>query len=265
MGQPPRCFSRSSRSSTRGRSTARRAGSSRQSPLQLPLTGGGILWIAGAGTAALLFLGVAPSPFAAVSHCCGGGKHLAAPDLQQLVAAPDYSLVGAMLGLTRDAAALDQRRWDSAGSKCCYRERFEGRQPDKLPSDSDSAQVARGRPDDGLARRRRLRQRNRDAGRLFCRGRSKRPAQGATCCCGGSSNPSRATRSPSRWNRLRGNGRTAWERRRPRGFRRSRKAGCLSSNSAFNSRALAGRGLEEGATLAELVNVEDEEPVPTRR
>src|SRR5690348_247895 len=68
-------------------------------------TGAGLLWMAGATTAALLFLGICAValPVAAVLH---RPAQPAAPDLAQISSAPDYSLVGSMLALTGDAAGL---------------------------------------------------------------------------------------------------------------------------------------------------------------
>ncbi|MGN6155041.1 MAG: hypothetical protein ACTHN4_04825, partial [Sphingomicrobium sp.] len=66
------------------------------------VTGAGILWIAGQPTAALLFLAVfAVGVPAAV--LLRKPRPAPTPDLQQLVAAPDFSLVGSILGLIPDA------------------------------------------------------------------------------------------------------------------------------------------------------------------
>jgi two-component system, cell cycle sensor histidine kinase and response regulator CckA len=102
-------------------------------------TGAGLLWIGGAATAALLFLGVCAIavPVALLLLRLSGAE---APDLQQLVAAPDYSLVGAMLALTGDAAALTDSDGTLLAANSAYRDRFDANRPDKLPADSESAQ-----------------------------------------------------------------------------------------------------------------------------
>jgi two-component system, cell cycle sensor histidine kinase and response regulator CckA len=101
-------------------------------------TGSGLLWIAGAGTGALLFLAACAVAFPAVI-LMRRRQHSAAPDLQQIVAAPDYSLVGAMLGLADDAAALTDSDGTLLAANAAYRERFDAKPPDKLPADGESA------------------------------------------------------------------------------------------------------------------------------
>ncbi|MGI8704880.1 MAG: response regulator [Sphingomicrobium sp.] len=102
------------------------------------LTGAGLLWIAGAATAALLFLGVCAVAFPAVLLL--RRPSAPAPDLDQLVAAPDYSLVGAMLALTDNPAALTDSDGTLLAANSAYRERFDASRPDKLPTDDESAQ-----------------------------------------------------------------------------------------------------------------------------
>jgi two-component system cell cycle sensor histidine kinase/response regulator CckA len=104
------------------------------------LTGAGLLWIAGAATAAVLFLAACAVglPAAAVLRKPRAAE---APDLQQLVASPDYSLVGAMLGLTADSAAVTDADGTLLAANASYRERFDGRPPVKLPADADSTQA----------------------------------------------------------------------------------------------------------------------------
>jgi len=103
------------------------------------LTGAGVLWAAGAATAALLFLAACAIaiPGVILLRAMPAPR---APELQQLVASPDYSLVGSMMALTRDAAALTDSAGTLLAANGAYRERFDGRRPDKLPADSESAQ-----------------------------------------------------------------------------------------------------------------------------
>ena len=104
------------------------------------LTGAGLLWMAGAQSAALLFLGLAViGPPAAIF--LDRRRRPEAPALERLVAAPDFSLVGAMLALTGDAAALTDSDGGLLAANAVYRERFDGRRPDKLPVDSESRQA----------------------------------------------------------------------------------------------------------------------------
>ena len=69
------------------------------------LTVAGLLWIAGATTAALLFLAICAVAFPAAAFV-RRRPALPSRDLDQLVVTPDYALVGSVLGLTRDSAAL---------------------------------------------------------------------------------------------------------------------------------------------------------------
>jgi two-component system cell cycle sensor histidine kinase/response regulator CckA len=103
------------------------------------LTGAGLLWIAGAGTGAILFLLVCAVAFPAVV-LVRRRQPTQIPQLDQLIAAPDFSLVGVMLSLTGDAAALTDSDGTLLAANSVYRERFEGRPPDKLPADTDSGQ-----------------------------------------------------------------------------------------------------------------------------
>jgi len=104
------------------------------------LTGAGVLWIAGARSAALLFLAICAIgfPAAAILRKTRVGD---APDLRQLVPAPDYSLVGSMLGLTADAAVVTSAEGSLLAANAVYRERFAALPPMKLPTDADSAQA----------------------------------------------------------------------------------------------------------------------------
>ncbi|HET7316515.1 MAG TPA: response regulator [Sphingomicrobium sp.] len=104
------------------------------------LTGAGILWIAGLHTVAIAFL-VLCSIGLPVSVVMLRRRALAAPDLQQIIAAPDYSLVGAMLALTSDAAVLTNSDGSLLAANAAYRDRFAARPPDKVPADSESAQA----------------------------------------------------------------------------------------------------------------------------
>ncbi len=104
------------------------------------LTVAGILWIGGAATAALLFLAVCAVGLAA-SALLLRGQPAKAPDLGELVSVPDYSLVGAMLGLTSDPAVVTDADGSVLAANAVYRERFHARPPAKLPADSDSAQA----------------------------------------------------------------------------------------------------------------------------
>ena len=103
------------------------------------LTGSGLLWLAGANTAALLFF-VSCAVAIPSAILLRRPPPPQPPDLEQLVAAPDYSLVGSMLALTGDAAALTDSNGTVLATNATYRERFAGRPPDKLPADMESAQ-----------------------------------------------------------------------------------------------------------------------------
>ena len=102
-------------------------------------TGAGLLWLAGAATAALLFLAVCAVAFPA-ALLIRRRSRTETPDLDQLIATPDYSLVGAMLGLTADSAALTDPEGRLRAANAAYRERCKGRPPDRLAVDSDSNQ-----------------------------------------------------------------------------------------------------------------------------
>jgi two-component system cell cycle sensor histidine kinase/response regulator CckA len=102
------------------------------------LTGAGLLWIAGAGTAAVLFLAICAIGFPAAA-LLRKPRTVESPDLEQLVAAPDYSLVGSMLSLTPDAGAVTDADGTLLAANAAYRERFDGKPPVKLPADGDSA------------------------------------------------------------------------------------------------------------------------------
>jgi two-component system cell cycle sensor histidine kinase/response regulator CckA len=104
------------------------------------LTVAGLLWIASAGVAALLFLAVSAIGLLA-SLVLLKRQPARGPDLQQLVAAPDYSLVGAMLGLTADPATVTDADGTLLAANSIYRGRFDARPPGKLPVDPDSAQA----------------------------------------------------------------------------------------------------------------------------
>lgn len=104
------------------------------------LTGAGLLWIAGASTAAMLFLAVCAIAFPAAAFLRRAPDTIV-PDLDQLATSPDFSLVGSMLGLTADCAALTDSDGKLLAANAYYRERFDGRPPHKLAADSDSEQA----------------------------------------------------------------------------------------------------------------------------
>ncbi len=104
------------------------------------LTGAGLLWIAGAAMPALLFLAVCAIAFPAAAFIRRRPEPQV-PDLTQLAASPDYSLVGSMLGLSGDCAALTDGDGKLLAANAAYRERFQGQPPDKLAADSDSGQA----------------------------------------------------------------------------------------------------------------------------
>jgi two-component system cell cycle sensor histidine kinase/response regulator CckA len=104
------------------------------------LTGAGLLWIAGASTAAMLFLAVCAIAFPAAAFLRRAPDAIV-PDLDQLATSPDFSLVGSMLGLTADCAALTDSGGKLLAANAYYRERFDGRPPHKLAADSDSEQA----------------------------------------------------------------------------------------------------------------------------
>ncbi|MGN6155653.1 MAG: response regulator, partial [Sphingomicrobium sp.] len=91
-------------------------------------------------TAALLFLAVfAVGVPAAVLR--RKPRPAPTPDLQQLIAAPDFSLVGSILGLIADAAAITDAEGGLLAANTTYRERFGARRPTDVPTDGDSAQA----------------------------------------------------------------------------------------------------------------------------
>ncbi len=104
------------------------------------LTGAGLLWIAGASGAALAFLAIAAIGLAALAVV---RRRPAAqvPQVEQLVGAPDFSLVGSMLALTGDAAALTDAEGNLLTANTAYRDRFHARRPDTLALDPDSGQA----------------------------------------------------------------------------------------------------------------------------
>jgi two-component system cell cycle sensor histidine kinase/response regulator CckA len=110
------------------------------------LSGAALLWLAGETSAAVLFLAICAIGMPAIAMV-RRRQPAQAPDLTQLVASPDYALVGSMLRLSRDAAAVTDAECKLLAANDLYRERFEGRSPDKLPLDPESAQsleTARG-------------------------------------------------------------------------------------------------------------------------
>ena len=104
------------------------------------LTGAAVLWIAGASIAAVIFLALSLIAFPAALYL-GRSRETVVPDLDELVAAPDYSLVGSMLALSADAAALTDADGKVLAANSLYRERFDGKPPDRLGADTDSAQL----------------------------------------------------------------------------------------------------------------------------
>ena len=101
------------------------------------LTGALLLWLAVGTTAALLFAAAcaAAIPVLLLRQTRSEAR---APDLQQLVAAPDFSLVGSMLDLASDAAALTDDRGSLLAANSAYRDRFGTKPPSNVPSDPDS-------------------------------------------------------------------------------------------------------------------------------
>jgi two-component system cell cycle sensor histidine kinase/response regulator CckA len=102
------------------------------------LSAAALLWIGGAHIAALVVLGVAVIGTAALAV----RKASSAPavDLSGIAAAPDFSIIGSILALTGDAAAVTSSEGALLAANPAYRELFENRPPDKLPADQDSAQ-----------------------------------------------------------------------------------------------------------------------------
>ncbi|HET9811304.1 MAG TPA: response regulator [Sphingomicrobium sp.] len=102
-------------------------------------TGAALLWLAGSAGAALIFLAVCGVvlPVVALSR-----RKRTAPalDVGQLVAAPDYSLVGSILSLSQDASALTAADGTLLAANSTYRSRFASRRPDSLADDPESAE-----------------------------------------------------------------------------------------------------------------------------
>ena len=97
-----------------------------------------LLWLAGAGLAALVVLGLAVAGAAILS--LRKGSSASSVDLSGIAAAPDFSIIGSILALGRDAAAVTSSEGSLLAANPAYRELFENRPPDKLPHDRDSAQ-----------------------------------------------------------------------------------------------------------------------------
>jgi two-component system cell cycle sensor histidine kinase/response regulator CckA len=97
-----------------------------------------LLWIGGARIAALTVLGFAVLGAALLAF----RKASSAPsvDLSGVAAAPDFSIIGSILALTGDAAAVTSSDGTLLAANPAYRELFENRPPDKLPADNDSSQ-----------------------------------------------------------------------------------------------------------------------------
>jgi two-component system cell cycle sensor histidine kinase/response regulator CckA len=88
----------------------------------------------------MLFLAVCAIAFPAAAFLRRAPDTIV-PDLDQLATSPDFSLVGSMLGLTADCAALTDSDGTLLAANAYYRERFDGRPPHKLAADSDSEQA----------------------------------------------------------------------------------------------------------------------------
>jgi hypothetical protein len=93
------------------------------------LTGAGLLWMAGAGTAALLVLAACIVAFTAAARFRWRSA-VDVPDVGQMVgghiaAAPDYSLIGPILGLSADVAALTGDEGRLLAANPAYRELFD--------------------------------------------------------------------------------------------------------------------------------------------
>ena len=102
-------------------------------------TGAGLLWIVAGDLAAILFAGASAVAFAAVAFA-RRAPHPQAPGVVEVTSAPDFSLVGAMLALSGDHAALTTSDGTVLAANATYRERFASARPDKLPADSESRQ-----------------------------------------------------------------------------------------------------------------------------
>jgi two-component system, cell cycle sensor histidine kinase and response regulator CckA len=108
----------------------------------LALTGAGLLWMAGAGTAVLLFLAVGILALTVAAHLRKRSA-VDVPDVGQmvggqLVAAPDYSLIGPILGLSADRSALTDDEGRLLAANPAYREAFGAQAPGKLAADPGS-------------------------------------------------------------------------------------------------------------------------------
>ncbi len=103
------------------------------------VTGAALLWIAGAATVAIVFLAFCAIATAGAALLLKR-RDAQPPELQQLVPAPDFSLVGAMLRLSSDASALTDADGKLLAANRLYRQRFDGRSPGKLPLDPESQQ-----------------------------------------------------------------------------------------------------------------------------
>jgi len=102
------------------------------------VTAGALLWLAELNSAAVAVLVVTALAILAII-LIRQRRAPPQPDLQALVAVPDYSLIGATLALTGDCAALTDSKGALLAANAAYRERFDGRRPDKLPSSPESA------------------------------------------------------------------------------------------------------------------------------
>jgi two-component system, cell cycle sensor histidine kinase and response regulator CckA len=101
------------------------------------LTGAGILWISGTIAGALLFMAVSAIALPAVA-LLRKRSAVVVPDIGQLAAAPDYSIVGPILGLCADSAVLTDDQGRVLATNAVYRERFGAKAPGKLAADPDS-------------------------------------------------------------------------------------------------------------------------------
>ena len=103
------------------------------------LSAAALLWIAGAGAviaAAVIVVTAAGAAIVARRQQTPG----LAVDLGEIAAAPDFSIIGSILALSSDAAAITTGEGALLAASPAYRERFGNRTPDKLPANSDSAQ-----------------------------------------------------------------------------------------------------------------------------
>jgi len=102
------------------------------------LSAAALLWIGGAHIAALVVLGFAVLGAALLAFKKASSGP--AVDLTGIAAAPDFSIIGSILALTGDAAAVTSSEGALLAANPAYRELFESRPPDKLPADGDSTQ-----------------------------------------------------------------------------------------------------------------------------